>query len=65
MKISNSLYYIYDELNNEEQERYVDRVISLPVTIKEVVPVYSKEAKSFFPKIRSRKKTLKKPSKND
>lgn len=51
-----SLYYLFDELTIEEQEKYLDRSIIIPTTIEKVVKVYDEKSKSFFGKIRSKKK---------
>lgn len=46
-----SLYYVYDELTEEEQQKYIDRVTTIPVTINSIVSVYGNiKAKEKKPK---------------
>lgn len=51
-----ALYYLFDELTIEEQEKYLDRSIIIPTTIEKVVKVYDEKSKSFFGKIRRKKR---------
>ena len=53
-KLKDSLYYIFDELNEEEQEKYKDKVVEVLVTIPGVVKIYHEEEKKN--KKRTRKK---------
>ena len=52
-----SLCYVFDELTQEEQDKYFDRSIVIPMTRESVVKVYGEESKKFFgkKKIRERK----------
>lgn len=45
-----SIVYLYDELSEEEKEKYFNRTIVLPLTRKPVVKVYGDNSKRFFPK---------------
>lgn len=36
-----SLFYLYDELNDDEKEKYSSRTINIPVTIETVVKLYT------------------------
>lgn len=40
-KLKDCLYYVYDELTDEEKEKYKDRVVDVLVTIPGVVKVYN------------------------
>lgn len=51
-----SLFYVFDELTAEEQEKYYSRSIVIPTTIKDVVQVYGESSKSVF--TRRKKKSL-------
>ena len=58
--VKGSLYYVFNELTPEEQEKYLDRSTVIPVTIESVVQVYGEESKRLFnPKKRTKKKTVK------
>ena len=50
------LYYVFNELTPEEQEKYFDRSVTIPMTIDSVVQVYGEESKRLF---NSKKKTKK------
>ena len=50
MSIKFSIVYLYDELSNEEQQKYFDRTIILPLTKEPVIRVYGENSKRFFPK---------------
>lgn len=58
-KLKDSLYYIYDEMTDEEKEKYKDLVVEVEVTIPGVVSVYRKEEKDKKVKVRKRKKDTK------
>lgn len=45
-----SLYYVFSELTQEEQEKYYDRSIIISMTRPNVVQVYGEESKKFFGK---------------
>lgn len=49
------LCYVFDELNEEEQAKYLDRSIVIPTTSETVVMVYGESSKKFFGKIRTKK----------
>jgi len=51
-----SLFYVFDELTKEEQEKYFARTILIRTTEKDVVKVYGESSKSFFGKKKSKKK---------
>ena len=44
-KLKDSLYYIYDELTDEEKEKYQDRVVEVLVTIPGVKKIYNVDDK--------------------
>lgn len=44
-KIKWTMFYLYDELTNEEKERFIDRTIDIPVTIDSVVRLYTNKTK--------------------
>lgn len=44
-----SLFYIFDELTLEEQAKYYDRTIEIPLTKEKVVKIYSEESKTLKP----------------
>lgn len=50
MSIKFSIVYLYDELSEEEQLKYFDRTIVLPLTRKPVVQIYGDNSKRFFSK---------------
>ena len=50
MSIKFSIVYLFDELSNEEQQKYFDRTIILPLTKEPVIKVYGENSKRFFPK---------------
>lgn len=50
MSIKFSIVYLFDELSNEEQQKYFDRTIILPLTKEPVIRVYGENSKRFFPK---------------
>lgn len=50
MSIKFSIVYLFDELSTEEQDKYFERTIILPLTIKPVVKIYDNNSKRFFPK---------------
>ena len=52
--LTESLYFIYDELTDEEKEKYKDLVVEVEVTIPEVKEIYHEEEKKN--KRRSKKK---------
>lgn len=58
-KLKDNLYYIYDEMTDEEKEKYKDLVVEVEVTIPGVVSVYRKEEKDKKVKVRKRKKDTK------
>ena len=59
-KLKDSLYYIYDELTDEEKEKYKDLVVEVPVTNPEVKNIYNvEEEKKNKIKTRKRKKDTK------
>ena len=45
-----SIVYLFDELSKDEQTKYYERTIVLPLTIKPVVKIYDDNSKRFFPK---------------
>ena len=51
-----SLYYVFDELTKEEQDKYFDRSIIIPMTREKVVKVYGESSKRFFGKKRVRER---------
>lgn len=55
-EIRKKLYYVFDELNSEEQEKYFDRSIIINVTKDHVVTVYDDNSKRLFPKKKIKKK---------
>lgn len=55
-EIRKKLYYVFDELTSEEQEKYFDRSIIINVTKDHVVTVYDEDSKRFFPKKKIKKK---------
>lgn len=55
-EIRKKLYYVFDELNSEEQEKYFDRSIIINVTRDYVVTVYDDNSKRLFPKKKIKKK---------
>lgn len=54
MSIKFSIVYLYDELSEEEKEKYFDRTIVLPLTKEPVVKIYGENSKRLFSK-RTRK----------
>lgn len=50
MSIKFSIVYLYEELSEEEQLKYFDRTIVLPLTRKPVVQIYGDNSKRFFSK---------------
>lgn len=48
--IRRSLYYMFDKLTKEEQEKYFDRSIIIKMSKPEEVKVYGDESKRFFGK---------------
>ena len=50
MSIKFSIVYLFDELSDEEQQKYFDRTIILPLTKEPVIRVYGENSKRFFPK---------------
>ena len=50
------LYYVFNELTPEEQEKYFDRSTIIPMTKESVVLVYGEESKRLF---NTKKKTKK------
>lgn len=48
MSIKFSIVYLFDELTSEEQDKYYDRTIVLPLTRKPVVQIYGDNSKKFF-----------------
>lgn len=48
INIKSSLYYVFDELTSEEQERFFDKSIVIPTTKPTVVKVYGEDSKKFF-----------------
>ena len=59
-EIRKKLYYVFDELTSEEQEKYFDRSIIINVTRDYVVTVYDDNSKRLFPKKKIKKKEEKK-----
>ena len=55
-EIRKKLYYVFDVLNSEEQEKYFDRSIIINVTRDYVVTVYDDNSKRLFPKKKIKKK---------
>ena len=55
-EIRKKLYYVFDELNSEEQEKYFDRSIIINATRDYVVTVYDDNSKRLFPKKKIKKK---------
>lgn len=55
-EIRKKLYYVFDELTSEEQEKYFDRSIIINVTRDYVVTVYDENSKRLFPKKKIKKK---------
>lgn len=55
-EIRKKLYYVFDELTSEEQEKYFDRSIIINVTKDHVVTVYDDNSKRLFPKKKIKKK---------
>ena len=55
-KLKDSLYYIYDELTEEEKEIFKDRVVDITVTIPGVIKIYSTEKTKPKKKIRRKNK---------
>lgn len=45
-----ALYYVFSELTKEEQEKYIDRSIVIPMTRESVVKIYGESSKRFFGK---------------
>ena len=54
MRIKFSIVYLFDELSKEEQAKYYEKTIVLPLTIKPVVKIYDDNSKRFFPKRKSK-----------
>lgn len=50
------LYYVFAELTFEEQEKYFDRSIVIPTTVKNVVGIYDDSSKRFFDKKRFKRR---------
>lgn len=50
------LCYVFDELTQEEQNRYIDRSVLFNTNIETVVQVYGESSKKFFGKKRTKKK---------
>ena len=50
------LFYMFDKLTKEEQEKYFDRSIIIKMDKPEEVKVYGDESKTFFGKLRKRRK---------
>lgn len=40
-----SIFYLYDELNDDEKERFMGRTIDIPVTIDSVVRLYTNKVR--------------------
>ena len=59
-EIRKKLYYVFDELTSEEQEKYFDRSVIINVTRNYVVTVYDDNSKRLFPKKKIKKKEEKK-----
>lgn len=55
-EIRKKLYYVFDELTSEEQEKYFDRSIIINVTRDYVVTVYDDNSKRLFSKKKIKKK---------
>lgn len=55
-EIRKKLYYVFDELTSEEQEKYFDRSVIINVTRDYVVTVYDDNSKRLFPKKKIKKK---------
>lgn len=55
-EIRKKLYYVFDELTSEEQEKYFDRSVIINVTRDYVVTVYDENSKRLFPKKKIKKK---------
>lgn len=55
-EIRKKLYYVFDELTSEEQEKYFDRSVIINVTRNYVVTVYDDNSKRLFPKKKIKKK---------
>ena len=47
MSIKFSIVYLFDELSKEEQAKYYEKTIVLPLTIKPVVKIYDDNSKRF------------------
>lgn len=58
------LYYVFDELNSEEQEMYADRSTFITVTKNYVVPIYDENSKRLFPQKNTENKPKKRVKKN-
>ena len=55
-EIRKKLYYVFDELTSEEQEKYFDRSIIINATRDYVVTVYDDNSKRLFSKKKIKKK---------
>lgn len=51
-----SLYYVFDELTEEEKAKYFDRSVIIRTTIEKVVEIYGDSSKSFFGKRKVKEK---------
>lgn len=50
------LCYVFDELTEEEQRKYMDKSVLFNTNVETVVQVYGDESKRFFGKKRSKKR---------
>lgn len=50
------LCYVFDELTNEEQKKYMDRSLIFNTNVETVVQVYGNESKYFFGKKRFKRR---------
>lgn len=54
--VKSYLYYVFAELTFEEQEKYFDRSIVIPTTVKNVVEIYDDSSKKIFGKKRFKRR---------
>lgn len=54
--VKRSLFYMFDKLTKEEQEKYFDRSIIIKMNRPEEVVVYGEESKRFFGKSKVKKR---------
>lgn len=54
--VRGALFYMFDKLTKEEQEKYFDRSIVIKMNRPEEVVVYGEESKRFFGKTKKKKK---------